>query len=80
MTTYGYIRTSRQCIQGTAGSDPEALADQLRQEGVPEDNIYRDAGVSGGTGTNSRAGWRALKARLVSGDVLVVVASDRISM
>ena len=56
MTTYGYIRTSRQRIQGTAGSDPEAQAHQLRQEGVPEANIYRDVGVSGGTGTNSRAG------------------------
>ena len=41
MTTYGYIRTSRQRIQGTAGSDPEAQAHQLRQEGVPGDNIYR---------------------------------------
>ena len=60
MKTYGYIRTSRQRIQGTAGSDPEAQAHQLRQEGVPEDNIHRDVGVSGGTGTNSRAGWRAL--------------------
>ncbi len=78
MTTYGYIRTSRQRIQGTAGSDPEAQAHQLRQEGVPEANIYRDVGVSGGTGTNSRAGWRALDARLVSGDILVVVAIDRI--
>ena len=78
MTTYGYIRTSRQRIQGTAGSDPEAQAHQLRQEGVPEANIYRDVGVSGGTGTNSRAGWRALNARLVSGDILVVVAIDRI--
>ena len=77
-TTYGYIRTSRQRIQGTAGSDPEAQAHQLRQEGVPEANIYRDVGVSGGTGTNSRAGWRALNARLVSGDILVVVAIDRI--
>ena len=77
-TTYGYIRTSRQRIQGTAGSDPEAQAHQLRQEGVPEDNIFRDVGVSGGTGTNSRAGWRALDARLVSGDILVVVAIDRI--
>ena len=76
--TYGYIRTSRQRIQGTAGSDPEAQAHQLRQEGVPEANIYRDVGVSGGTGTNSRAGWRALNARLVSGDILVVVAIDRI--
>ena len=76
--TYGYIRTSRQRIQGTAGSDPEAQAHQLRQEGVPEANIYRDVGVSGGTGTNRRAGWRALNARLVSGDILVVVAIDRI--
>ena len=78
MTTYGYIRTSRQRIQETAGSDPEAQAHQLLQEGVPEDNIHRDVGVSGGTGTNSRAGWRALNARLVSGDTLVVVAIDRI--
>ena len=37
-----------------------------------EANIYRDVGVSGGTGTNSRAGWRALNARLASGDILVV--------
>ena len=66
MTTYGYIRTSRQRIQGTAGSDPEAQAHQLHQEDVPEDNIHRDVGVSGGTGTNSRAGWRALNARLIS--------------
>ena len=79
MTTYGYIRTSRQRIQGTAGSDPEAQAHQLRQEGVPEANIYCDVGVSGGTGTNSRAGWRALNAQLVTGDILVVVvAIDRI--
>ena len=78
MTTYGYIRTSRQRIQGTAGSDPEAQAHQLRQEGVPEGNIYRDVGVSGGTGTNSRPGWRALNARLIAGDVLVVAAIDRI--
>ncbi len=78
MTTYGYIRTSRQRIQGTAGSDPEAQAHQLRQEGVPEANIFRDVGVSGGTGTNSRAGWRTLNSQLVSGDILVVVAIDRI--
>ena len=43
-----------------------------------EANIHRDVGVSGGTGTNSRADWRALNARLVSGDILVVVAIDRI--
>ena len=73
-TTYGYIRTSRQRIQGTAGSDPEAQAHQLPQEGVPEANIHRDVGVSGGTGINNRAGWRVLNAKLVSGDTLVVVA------
>ena len=55
MTVYGYIRTSRQRIEGTPGSDPEAQAYQLRQNAVPEANVYRDIGVSGGTGTNSRA-------------------------
>ena len=74
MTTYGYIRTSRQRIEGASGSDPASQALQLRQDGVPEANIHRDVGVSGGTGTNSRAGWRALNARLAAGDTLVVVA------
>ena len=78
MTTYGYIRTSRQRIQGTSGSDPAAQAHQLHRDGVPEANIHRDVGISGGTGTNSRAGWRALDAKLVSRDTLVVVAIDRI--
>ena len=78
MTTYGYIRTSRQRIQGTAGSDPASQARQLQQDGVPEVNIHRDVGISGGTGTNSRAGWRALDAKLAAGDTLVVVAIDRI--
>ena len=78
MTTYGYIRTSRQRIQGTSGSDPAAQAHQLHQDGVPEANIHRDVGISGGTGTNSRAGWRALDAKLAAGDTLVVVAIDRI--
>ena len=45
---------------------------------MPEAHIHRDVGVSGGTGTNSRTGWRALDAKLVSGDTLVVVAIDRI--
>ena len=78
MTTYGYIRTSRQRIQGTSGSDPASQAHQLQQDGVPEANIHRDVGISGGTGTNSRAGWRALDAKLAAGDTLVVVAIDRI--
>ena len=78
MTTYGYIRTSRQRIQGASGSDPASQARQLHQEGVPEANIHRDVGISGGTGTNSRAGWRALDAKLAGGDTLVVVAIGRI--
>ena len=44
---------------------------------MPEANIYRDVGVSGGTGTNSRADWRDVDGSLVSRDTLVV-AIDRI--
>ena len=75
---YGYIRTSRRQTQGQSGSDPEAEVLQLRDAGVPSDLIYRDVGVSGATGTNSRKGWRALNARLGPEDVLVVAAVDRI--
>ena len=65
MTTCVYIWTSRQRIEGTAGSAPEAQAYQLRQDCVPEVNVYRDAGISGDTGTTSRAGWWSLDAKLV---------------
>ena len=70
--TYGYIRTSRQRIAGEAGSDPEAPALQLRGAGVALGDIYRDVGISGSIGTNSRAGWHALNARLTADDTLVV--------
>ena len=76
--TYGYIRTSRQRIAGEAGSDPEAPALQLRGAGVAPEDIYRDVGVSGSIGTNSRASWHTLNTRLTSGDTLVVAAIDRI--
>ena len=76
--TYGYIRTSRQRIAGEAGSDPEAQALQLHDAGVALGDIYRDVGVSGSIGTNSRAGRHALNARLIAGDTLVVAAIDRI--
>ena len=33
-TIYGYIHTSRNRVEGTAGSDPESLAYQLRGAGV----------------------------------------------
>ena len=76
--TYGYIRTSWQRIAGEAGSDPESQALQLRRAGVAPEDIYRDVGVSGSVGTNSRAGWHALNDRLTAGDTLVVAAIDRI--
>ena len=42
MTTYGYIRTSKEHTEGVAGMDPEAQALQLRTAGVTAENIYRD--------------------------------------
>ena len=69
MTTYGYIRTSRQRLQCT---DTRAPAIQTLRRGVPEANICRVVGASGGTGTSSRAGWRALNVRPAAGDTLVV--------
>ena len=75
MPTYGYIRTSRQRIQGSArAATQQRRLTSSSQDGVPEANIHRDVGISGGTGTNSRAGWRALDSKLVSGDTLVAVA------
>ena len=40
--------------------------------------MYRDVGLSGGAGTNTRTGWHILDGRLTNGDTLVVVAIDRI--
>ena len=77
-TLYGYIRTSRQMVEGEAGSDPETQRLQLIRAGVDRDNIYRDVGVSGSTGTNTRNGWRLLNSHLDAGDVLVVASVDRV--
>ena len=68
--TSGYIKTSRQRIANEGGSDPEAQALQLRGAGVAPEDIYRDVGVSGSIGANSRAGWHILDGRLTSGDTL----------
>ena len=38
--TDGYIRTSRKRIEGTAGSDPEAQAHQLRHDGEQRANLH----------------------------------------
>ena len=77
-TIYGYIRTSRQHVDGEAGSDPETQRLQLLNAGVSPENVYRDVGVSGSTGINTRHGWRRLDSRLAAGDVLVVVSVDRV--
>ena len=61
---------------GEAGSDPETQRLQLIRAGVDPDNIYRDVGVSGSTGTNTRNGWRFLNSHLDAGDVLVVASVD----
>ena len=50
----------------------------LRRAGVPWENLFRDVGVSGSTGTQERRGWHRLNGRLAGGDTLVVVAIDRI--
>ena len=78
MTVYGYIRTSRQQEPGQAGSDPETQRDQLRAGGVEPRRIYQDVGVSGATAATSRRAWHKLEAKLVGGDVVVVVALDRL--
>ena len=58
--------------------DPESQELQLRRAGVPWENLFRDVGVSGSTGTQERRGWHRLNGRLAGGDTLVVVAIDRI--
>lgn len=78
MATYGYIRTSRAQEPGQPGSDPEAQRRQLIGAGVEARHIYADVGVSGIAGVSSRNGWRALDSRLDKGDVLTVVALDRV--
>ena len=58
--------------------DPESQELRLQRAGVPWENLFRDIGVSGSTGTQERRGWHRLDARLAGGDTLVVVAIDRI--
>ena len=75
---YGYVRTSRRIQEGVPGMDPESQELQLRRAGVPWENLFRDVGVSGSTGTQERRAWHRLNDRLGGGDTLVVVAIDRI--
>ena len=58
--------------------DPASQELQLQRTGVPLNNIHRDVGVSGTTGTQERRGWHRINGRLAGGDTLIVVAIDRI--
>ena len=44
--------------------DPESQELQLRRAGVPWENLFRDIGISGSTGTQERRGWHRLDNRL----------------
>ncbi len=78
MTLFGYIRTSRHLQEGVAGMHPFSQELRFREAGVQRDNVYRDIGVSGATGTDQRRGRHRLDGRLSGGDILVVVRIDRI--
>ena len=56
MPLFGYIRTSRHLQEGVAGMDPFSQELRLREAGVQRDDVYRDIGVSGATGTDQRHG------------------------
>ena len=78
MTTYGYIRTSRDQDPGHPGSDPEVQRRQLVDAGVDPGRIYAYVAVSGAKATSSRAQWHLLDQQLAQGDVMVVAAIDRL--
>ena len=48
--------------------DPESQELQLRRAGVPWENLFRDIGVSGSTGTQERRGWHRLDNRLAEAE------------
>ena len=77
MHTYGYIRTSRDQEPGHPGSDPHVQRRQLVEAGVEPMHIYADVAASGAKDYNSRDQWHVLDQQLAQGDVLVVVAIDR---
>ncbi len=52
MTTYGYIRTSRDQEPGHPGSAPRVQRRQLVEAGVDPAQIYADVAVSGAKGYN----------------------------
>ena len=78
MTTYGYIRTSRDQEPGHPGSDPHVQRRQLVEAGVDPARIYADVAASGAKEYNSRDQWHVLDQQLAQDDVLVVAAIDRL--
>ena len=75
--TFGYIRTSRYQEPGHPGSDTEVRY-QLNAAGVESEWAYADVAVSGTTSGISRVQWQLLDRQIVQGDVLIVVAFDRL--
>ena len=57
MTTYGYIRTSRDQEPGHPGSDPHVQRRQLVGAGVEPAQVYADVAASGAKDYNSRDQW-----------------------
>ena len=78
MTTYGYIRTSRDQEPGHPGSVPHVQRRQLVEAGVDPARICADVAVSGAKGYNGRDQWHHLDQLLAQGDVLVVAVIDRL--
>ena len=64
--------------RGRRRNGPETQCLQLLRVGVDPGNIYREVGVSGSTGTNTRNGWRLLNSHMDAGDVLLVASVDLI--
>ena len=60
------------------GSDPHVQRRQLVEAGVDPARIYADVAASEAKDYNSRDQWHALDQELAQGDVLVVVAIDRL--
>ena len=78
MAMYGYIRTSRDQEADRPGMNPETQRRGLLEAGVPDRNIHARIDVSGVAGVATRNACRSVDAKLEHGDILVVVALDRI--
>ena len=78
MSTYGYIRTSRDQEHGHPGSDPEVQRRWLTDAGVKHGRVYTDVAISGAKTGNSRGQCHLLDQQPAQGYTLVVAAADRL--